>query len=124
MKKSSIMKKLYNSRVFWAIIAVLASVSLWVYVIGQETEEYKQTFRGVRVELVGEDILLNTRNMVITDLSTSTVTVEVSGPRRIVGSWSSDDLIAQDVENDMDIGEAISREEFWSNAFDDLFNGE
>ncbi len=95
MKKTSIMRKLYNSRAFWLIIALLASLSLWIYVISQETEEYKQTFRGVKVELVGEDILLNSRNMVVTDLSTSTVTVEISGPRRIVGSWSSDDLVAQ-----------------------------
>lgn len=89
------MRKLYNSRIFWIIIALLASLTLWVYVIGQETEEYKRTFPGVKLELVGEDILLNSRNMVITDLSTSTVTVEISGPRRIVGSWSSDDLTAQ-----------------------------
>jgi len=89
------MRKLYNSLAFWLVIALLASLSLGIYVISQETEAYKQTFRGVRVELVGEDILLNSRNMVVTDLSTSTVTVEVSGPRRIVGSWSSDDLIAQ-----------------------------
>jgi YbbR domain-containing protein len=89
------MRKLYNSRIFWVIIALLASLSLWVYVISQETEEYKQTFRGVKVELVGEDILLNSRNMVVTDLSTSTVTVELSGPRRIVGSWGPDDLTAQ-----------------------------
>lgn len=95
MKKTSVMRKLYNSRFFWLIIALLASLSLWIYVISQETEEYKQTFRGVQVELVGKDILLNSRNMVITDLSTSTVTVEVSGPRRIVGTWSSDDLVAQ-----------------------------
>ena len=77
------------------VIALLASLSLWIYVVSQETEAYKQTFRGVKVELVGEDILLNSRNMVITDLSTSTVTVEISGPRRLVGTWSSDDLIAQ-----------------------------
>ena len=89
------MRKLYNSRIFWVIIALLASLTLWVYVIGQETEEYKRTFPGVKLELVGEDILLNSRNMVITDLNTSTVTVEISGPRRIVGSWSSDDLTAQ-----------------------------
>lgn len=95
MKKTSVMRKLYNSRIFWMVIALLASLSLWIYVIGQESEEYKQTFRGVKVELVGEDILLNSRNMVVTDLSTSTVTVEVSGPRRIVGSWNADDLIAQ-----------------------------
>ena len=55
MKKTSIMRKLYNSRAFWLIIALLASLSLWIYVISQETEEYKQTFRGVKVELVGED---------------------------------------------------------------------
>ncbi len=95
MKKTSIMRKLYNNRIFWVIIALLASLTLWVYVIGQETEEYKRTFPGVKLELVGEDILLNSRNMVITDLNTSTVTVEISGPRRIVGSWSSDDLTAQ-----------------------------
>ena len=95
MKKTSIMRKLYNSRIFWVIIALLASLTPWVYVIGQETEEYKRTFPGVKLELVGEDILLNSRNMVITDLNTSTVTVEISGPRRIVGSWSSDDLTAQ-----------------------------
>ncbi len=95
MNKTGFLRKLYNSRIFWLVIAVLASMSLWIYVTGQETEEYKQTFRGVRVELVGEDILLNSRNMVVTDLSTSTVTVEVSGPRRIVGRWSSDDLVAQ-----------------------------
>ena len=89
------MRKLYNSRIFWMVIALLASLSLWIYVVSQETEAYKQTFRGVKVELVGEDILLNSRNMVITDLSTSTVTVEISGPRRLVGTWSSDDLIAQ-----------------------------
>ena len=95
MKKTSLMRKLYNSRLFWVIIALIASLSLWIYVISQETEEYTQTFRGVQVVLVGEDILLNSRNMVVTDLSTSTVTVEVSGPRRIVGAWSADDLTAQ-----------------------------
>ena len=59
------MRKLYNSKAFWLVIALLASLSLWIYVISQETEAYKQTFRGVKVELVGEDILLNSRNMVI-----------------------------------------------------------
>lgn len=95
MKKTSVMRKLYNSKLFWVIIALLASVSLWTYVVNQDTEEYKQTFRGVKVVLVGEDILLNSRNKVVTDLSTSTVTLEVSGPRRIVGAWNSDDLVAQ-----------------------------
>ena len=49
------------------------------------------------------------------------------GDRRsngILNDMLTDDLITQDVENGMDIGEAIAKEEFWSNAFDDLFNGD
>ncbi len=35
----------------------------------------------------------------------------------------TDERIARDVENGMDIGEAISREQAWANFWDDLFNG-
>ncbi len=88
-------KKLYNSRAFWVIISLICSVIMWVYVASVETEEFKQTFRGVRVQLVGETLLRDSKNLVITDMDTSTVTVEVVGPRRIVGSLDSDSLYAQ-----------------------------
>lgn len=88
-------KKLYNSRAFWVIISLICSVIMWVYVASVESEEFKQTFRGVRVQLVGETLLRDSKNLVITDMDTSTVTVEVVGPRRIVGSLDSDQLYAQ-----------------------------
>lgn len=88
-------KKLYNSRAFWVIISLICSVIMWVYVASVETEEFKQTFRGVRVQLVGETLLRDSKNLVITDMDTSTVTVEVVGPRRIVGSLDSDNIYAQ-----------------------------
>ena len=88
-------KKLYNSRAFWVIISLVCSVIMWVYVASVETEEFKQTFRGVRVQLVGETLLRDSKNLVITDMDTSTVTVEVVGPRRIVGSLDSDSIYAQ-----------------------------
>ena len=89
------MKKIYNSKAFWMIVSLLASLAIWVYVTSVETDESKTTFRGVKVELVGEDILKDSKNLVVTDMDTSTVTVEVVGPRRIVGSLSSDQLVAQ-----------------------------
>ena len=89
------MKKIYNSKAFWMIVSLLASLAIWVYVASVETDESKTTFRGVKVELVGEDILKDSKNLVVTDMDTSTVTVEVVGPRRIVGSLSSDQLVAQ-----------------------------
>ena len=89
------MKKIYNSKAFWMIVSLLASLAIWVYVTSVETDESKTTFRGVKVELVGEDILKDSKNLVVTDMDTSAVTVEVVGPRRIVGSLSSDQLVAQ-----------------------------
>lgn len=94
-KTTSTMRKIYNSKAFWVIVSLLASLAIWVYVSSVETEEFKQTFRGVKVELVGEDTLRDSRNMVITDLDSSTVTVELVGPRRVVGSLDADKLTAQ-----------------------------
>ena len=95
MSTRSRMKKIYNSKAFWMIVSLLASFAIWVYVTSVETDESKTTFRGVKVELVGEDILRDSKNLVVTDMDTSTVTVEVVGPRRIIGSLSSDQLVAQ-----------------------------
>ena len=89
------MKKIYNSKAFWMIVSLLASLAIWVYVTSVETDESKTTFRGVKVELVGEDILRDSKNLVVTDMDTSTVTVEVVGPRRIISSLNSDQLVAQ-----------------------------
>lgn len=95
MKKTSPMRKLYDSRLFWMIVSFLAALAMWVYFSSTDAENMTTIFRGVRVELVGEDELRNSRNMVITDLDTNSVTVEVTGPRRIIGGLDSGDLIAQ-----------------------------
>lgn len=88
-------RKLYDSRAFWAIVALIISLIIWVYVSSVETEEFKQTFRGVRVELVGETLLRDSKNLVITDMDTSTVTIEVIGPRRTVAALNADNIYAQ-----------------------------
>ena len=94
MKKTSPMRKLYDSRLFWMIVSFLPALAMWVYFSGTDAEEMTKIFRGVRVELVG-GTRRNSRNMVITDLDTNSVTVEVTGPRRIIGGLDSGDLIAQ-----------------------------
>lgn len=92
------MKKLrviLDSRIFWLIVSLLASVAIWIYVTSEETEDFKTTFRNVQIEVVGEDTLRSSRNLIVTDLNTSSVTVEITGPRRIVAPLDSEDLIAQ-----------------------------
>ena len=95
MNKTSPLRKLYNSKIFWLIISLLASFAIWIYVTSGESTEIRQVFRNVRVELIGEDSLRRSREYVITDIDTNTVTVEVLGPRRIIGVMDSTDLVAQ-----------------------------
>lgn len=89
------MRKIYNSRAFWWIVSLLGSLAIWVYVTSMEADVFTQTFHNVQVELVGEDVLKTSRNMVITDLDTSNVTVEITGPRRVIASWNSTDIVAR-----------------------------
>ena len=95
MKMKAKLKKLYNSRPFWMIVSLITSLIIWIYVSSVESEEFKQTFRGVRVELAGETLLRDSKNLVVTDMDTSTVTVEVVGPRRIVAALDSDRIYVQ-----------------------------
>lgn len=88
------MKKLYNSRAFWMIVSLIVSLGIWVYVTSMQSDQFKQTFYNVQVELVGESALRDSKNMVITDLDTSTVTVTIVGPRRIVAGLTDSDLKA------------------------------
>ena len=89
------MKKITNSKIFWAVTALILSFVFWLYVTSVENDNVRQTFRGVRVELAGEALLRDSKSLVVTGLSTNTVSVEVVGPRRVVSSLSSEDLAAQ-----------------------------
>ncbi len=95
MKKTSRMRNLYNNRIFWMVISLLASLAIWVYITSVDSDEYKQTFRGVRVELVGEETLRESKGLVVTDLDTNSVTVDLMGPRRVIASLDADDIVAQ-----------------------------
>ena len=109
------MRKLYDSRAFWVIVSLVASLVFWIYVSSVETEEFKKTFRGVKVELVGESILRDSKDLVITDLDTSTVTIEVVGPRRVVAGLDNDEIIAQ-----VDVSK-LSRSAYTSQQYDVVF---
>ena len=94
-KQETKKNKIFDSKVFWIVISLLISLALWVYVTSSENDEVKQTVRGVRVELIGETVLRENRNLVVTDLSTNTVSIEISGPRRIVTALNSNNVTAQ-----------------------------
>ena len=95
MKKTNPIRKIYNSSLFWAIVALLASFAMWMYIISVSTDEEERTFRYVPVNLVGDDTLRSSKNLVITDIDISTVNVTVTGPRREIYSLTAEDIVAQ-----------------------------
>ena len=94
-KKKLSTKRITDSRLFWLLISLVISLVIWIYVTSLQSDEYHQVFRNVPVEFVGTSVLRDTKGMEITDVDVSTVNVEISGPRRIIGAWSASDLVAQ-----------------------------
>ena len=86
---------IFDSKIFWIVISLLSSLAIWIYVVSTENSVVTQIFRGVQVEIVGEEALRNSRNLIVTDVDTNNVRVEIRGPRRIVDALDSEDLTAQ-----------------------------
>ena len=67
-------------RVLYVLLSVVVAFGLWLYVITVVSPESKDTFHGIRVELINEEALHEKRLMVITD-NIPTVTLELQGNR-------------------------------------------
>lgn len=86
--------KLLDSKVFWAVISLIASLFIWVYITGTQEEIITQSFNNVEVMLIGEDTLQATRGYVVTNVSAETVSVKISGTRGNIGTLSASDVKA------------------------------
>ena len=95
MKNKKSGKSILDSKPLWMLISLLISLSIWTYVVSTENSTVTTVFRGVPVEIVGDDILESSRNLIVTDVETNSVRVEIRGPRRIVDALNSEDLTAQ-----------------------------
>ena len=95
MKNKNPIKSLLDSKLLWMILSLILSLAIWTYVVSTENSTVTTVFRGVPVEIVGDDILESSRNLIVTDVDTNSVRVEIRGPRRIVDALNSEDLTAQ-----------------------------
>lgn len=86
--------KLFDNKIFWAVVSLLAALFIWVYVTGTQEEPIELSFNNVEVVFTGEDTLQASRGYVINNISTETVSVKISGTRRNIGSLSASDIKA------------------------------
>lgn len=86
--------KLFENKIFWAVVSLLAALFIWAYVTGTQEEPIELSFNNVEVVFTGEDTLQASRGYVINNISTETVSVKISGTRRNIGSLSASDIKA------------------------------
>lgn len=93
MKMNQKLNEIYNSKLFWMIFSLLASVLLWAYITSIDSNEQSWTYRGIPVVFSGEDVLED-RGLIISDVDVSSVTVTITGNRRELGKFTATDLAA------------------------------
>ncbi|MGI5984252.1 MAG: hypothetical protein GXY01_09835 [Clostridiales bacterium] len=94
MDKKNVKSSIWDSKILWAVISLLASTLLWVYVTTTVGELIPKTFDGVKVVFKGEDILRDKEGLLISNISANTVTVRIRATRREIAKLSSDNLTA------------------------------
>lgn len=79
-------------KIMTAAMALAISFALWLYVVMVIGPEYQDTFRDVKVELVGEDVLQQRGLMVMQDVEDLTVDLVLSGNRSDLNNLSSSNI--------------------------------
>lgn len=94
MEKRKIEHGILDSRIFWAVVSLLASVLLWVYVTTTQGDVTEQTYEGVSVVFNGEDTLRENEGLVISNVSANTVNVRIRATRRELSKLTSSNIVA------------------------------
>ncbi len=83
MQKPKI-KKILDSKLLYFIIALFASFALWLYVSTVDKVTVEQTFSNIPLVFSGADTIRDTRELVVTQVSTNTVSIRVEGQRTVI----------------------------------------
>jgi len=72
-------KKILDSKLLYALLAIVISIALWFYVAAVENNDDDITIKGVPVTFVNEEVL-EERGMMISDGGNQTATLKLTGP--------------------------------------------
>lgn len=82
-----------NSKKFLVLISVILSFLFWFLVVSSVTPETTKKFKNVTVQLTNDNINLTKLGLQAFDTDHSAVSVQVSGPRYLIGRLSAKDIV-------------------------------
>ncbi|MCD8343662.1 MAG: hypothetical protein LUC19_04650 [Oscillospiraceae bacterium] len=94
MSKGFFSSRPWLYRILLFVFAMLCSLVLWMYVTSVQYDDYSRSFNGVAVTFEGEATMRESRGLVITSVSDSSVRFTVSGNRGVISKLESANLNA------------------------------
>lgn len=85
-------KKFNRQSVLYIIFSVFCAFLLWIYVTETEGQDIDRTFTGVRVVFEGESTMRESRGLIISDTSNTSVRLTLTGNRRTLSNLNAADL--------------------------------
>ena len=77
------------------LLSLLVSLGMWLYVVNYISPESEAMFYNIPVVFEGETVLTTERNLMITDISTTTVNMKISGNRSDLNKINSSNIIVK-----------------------------
>ena len=77
------------------LFSLLVSLGMWLYVVNYISPETEATFYNIPVVFEGETVLNTERNLMVTDISTTTVNMKISGNRSDLNKLNSSNIIVK-----------------------------
>jgi YbbR domain-containing protein len=94
MKKLEFKKIFYNDQAL-KLFALVAAVLLWFIVVSNVSPDYTRTVSGVDISVNQKSGVLAEQKLHVIDQSSKTVSIEVSGPRYLIGKLTASDFTAK-----------------------------
>ena len=84
-----------KSKIYSIVLSMVVAFGLWLYVVTNVSQEDDVTFYNIPVVMEGETLLTTERNLLITNRSAQTVSVNLSGKRSDLNKLSNSNLTAK-----------------------------
>jgi len=85
------LKSAFTSKLFYIVFSFLAACALWFFVSISENPNMTENFNGISIEFTGVDVLA-TNNLIVTEIDTEALNLEITGSRLDVARIESEDI--------------------------------
>lgn len=93
MKKNNFFDKLMNNKLYLFLCSLVLAFLFWFFVVAAISPDSTRTIYGVQVTVNDNNGLLSTAGLHMIEESSTKVSVDVTGPRYIIGNLKASDLV-------------------------------